>query len=439
MTNLLRVLPDFDLKPYSHILPSLEKALVSTGDLLTLEPVDVAKRAHVPPGEVKKLLDDLVQRLRTSFAPSADTSHEGESPLKKSTLDGRKLISTLDVHIDATLNGGIPAGYLTEVVGESAVGKTQFLLTLLLAVQLPPPLGLGKSALYISTEAPLPTSRLAQILEAHPRLSTLGPKDKPSLARVHSTHIHDLEAQDHILRYQVPVIVARHDVGIVILDSVAANYRPEFGKSESGASKNAAVSFGERSTQLIQLGALLRSLAQKNDLAVVVANQVADRFQSNPSHSRHSTQISQQSRQDSPLPPSRGYTGHPKSITESAQPSDCVPLISTSDPLSFDHQQAFTTGWGDEASPFTLSNGSANLKTPSLGLTWTNQLATRIALLKEPIYEDKMYAPGEERSVKGWRRRVKVVFSAWGKEGQTEFEVIRAGVKSCQIGRDDSL
>ncbi|KAK1019355.1 DNA repair protein rhp57, partial [Friedmanniomyces endolithicus] len=55
MTNLLSVLPDFDIQPYAHILPSLEKALISTADLLTLDALDVAKRAHVPPGDVRRL------------------------------------------------------------------------------------------------------------------------------------------------------------------------------------------------------------------------------------------------------------------------------------------------------------------------------------------------------------------------------------------------
>jgi len=55
MTNLLSVLPDFDIQPYAHILPSLEKALISTADLLTLDALDVAKRAQVPPGDGRRL------------------------------------------------------------------------------------------------------------------------------------------------------------------------------------------------------------------------------------------------------------------------------------------------------------------------------------------------------------------------------------------------
>lgn len=106
-------------------------------------------------------------------------------------------------------------------------------------------------------------------------------------------------------------------------------------------------------------------------------------------------------------------------------------MLSTDDPLALDHQQRFFTGWGDETD-------GGNLKTPSLGLTWTNQLATRIALLKEPIYEDRVYQPGEDKSISGWKRSAKVVFSAWCLEGKTEFEIWEGGIRSVAQIDDDS-
>ncbi|KAK1017820.1 DNA repair protein rhp57, partial [Friedmanniomyces endolithicus] len=139
-----------------------------------------------------------------------------------------------------------------------AAGKTQFLLTLLLSVQLSSAHGTAKSALYISTEAPLPTLRLVQILEEHPKLSALPSDERPTMARVQSAHIHDLEAQDHILRYQVPVVIKRHNVGLLVIDSIAANYRPEFDRGKAKGS--AAESLVNRSNQVTELGALLRHI-----------------------------------------------------------------------------------------------------------------------------------------------------------------------------------
>jgi DNA repair protein RAD57 len=60
----------------------------------------------------------------------------------------------------------------------------------------------------------------------------------PSLDRVISIVTPDLESQDHILRFQLPVAIRRHNIGLVVLDSVAANYRAEF--ERPGAIKNGA-------------------------------------------------------------------------------------------------------------------------------------------------------------------------------------------------------
>nr|POE93046.1 dna repair protein rhp57 [Quercus suber] len=128
MTNLLTVLPDFDLNPYSHILPSLEKAQIATADLLTLDAVDVAKRAQVPSGEVRKLTEALLAGLHAS---SSNATADGPTSafIPGSDLIKRwATISTLDDELDSVLRGGIGAGCLTEFVGESAAGKTQFLL-----------------------------------------------------------------------------------------------------------------------------------------------------------------------------------------------------------------------------------------------------------------------------------------------------------------------
>lgn len=127
MTNLLTVLPDFDSAPFTHILPSLEKALITTADLLTLEPIDIAKRGHVPAGEVKKLADALLEGLRDECVSKPIDGKAGESDAGRianspftggDQLSSPRAISTLDGILDERLNGGIHPGYLTEVTGE---------------------------------------------------------------------------------------------------------------------------------------------------------------------------------------------------------------------------------------------------------------------------------------------------------------------------------
>ena len=125
MTNLLTVLPDFDAKPFTHLLPSLERALISAADLLTLGALDVAKRAQVPPGEVKKLSDALLEGLQANLYDlekkhSNNEGNDAEAGIGSSlaVFEPCRSISTLDDTLDATFNGGIATEYLTEIVGE---------------------------------------------------------------------------------------------------------------------------------------------------------------------------------------------------------------------------------------------------------------------------------------------------------------------------------
>lgn len=297
-----------------------------------------------------------------------------------------------------------------------------------MSVQLDNQDGSPRTALYISTESQLQTNRLSQILESHPKLADLPPDQKPTLARIQSTRIHDLEAQEHILQYQVPVAIKRFNVGVIIVDSIAANYRAEFEKGGKPAH-----SLAKRSAQVSQLGTHLRDLARIHNIAIVVANQVADRFESQSMLAPLSQQQTQTPRAVSP---SQKSTTAPAAAASNIT----VPLmqheslLSTSYPLALDHQQRFFTGWGDDPIPHL----NATMKTPSLGLTWTNQLATRIALIRSPIYEDRAYHPGEDKSVAGWKRTMKIVFSAWSNEGETGYEIWQGGVRGLYDGSTDA-
>jgi DNA repair protein RAD57 len=290
----------------------------------------------------------------------------------------------------------------------SGVGKTQFLLTLLLAVQLPAPQGLAKSAIYISTEAALSTSRLSQLLSTHPQLRDLPPSQKPSLSNIHAIQVPDLEAQDHILRFQVPVAIKRFNVGLLVIDSIASNYRAEMDVLPSTSSiapvRTSSVQIlGERRAHLVRLGTLLRDLARTHEIAIVCSNQVADRF-------------------DSPIP----FSNH---SATSSMPAHSGMQTQGADPLTLDHQQRWFTGWGDRPSDVMLMGAG---KTPALGLVWSNQIAGRVALVKETR------DGGEDR---GRRRWMRVVFASW--MGQTngrgvEYEILSEGVRAVTKNEEDA-
>jgi DNA repair protein RAD57 len=135
MSDLLSVLPSFDARPFTHILPKLEKALVSCSDLLTLDALHVAKRAQLPASEIKKLADALVHSLSShDGSPNGPSDDAGEShgdggPNRDihfrsgDALLDQWMISTLDDKLDIALNGGIHSGYLTEITGERFVDE----------------------------------------------------------------------------------------------------------------------------------------------------------------------------------------------------------------------------------------------------------------------------------------------------------------------------
>lgn len=111
------MLPDFDTSRFQHLLPSLDKALVSTNDLVTLAPALVAKRAQVPAAELRKLVDALVPALHLHLGFGAEEPRTAAFLPASSHADALA-ISTLDTDLDQALLGGIRPGYLVEVTGE---------------------------------------------------------------------------------------------------------------------------------------------------------------------------------------------------------------------------------------------------------------------------------------------------------------------------------
>ncbi|KAG0647938.1 DNA repair protein [Hyphodiscus hymeniophilus] len=432
MTDLGVILPGFQTQQYVRLLLSLEKNLITTADLVTLDVVEIAKRAQLPLLDLKRLCNAVLEALHTSLGVSDNLESTPLQRPGKDLFNSWDTISTLDQELDAALGGGIPTGYITEVTGESGAGKTQFLLTLLLSAQLPSPHGLSSSVLYISTESALPTTRLSQLLRSHPALIAADPK--PSLDSVISILTPDLESQDHILRFQVPVAIRRHGIRLIILDSVAANYRAEF--ERPGAVSSSGANMGQRSSELVKLGHLLRTLAKEGNIAIVVANQVADRFSSGGSNSP----VLNRAMQSSPL--ARRSGGMPSSSIASVIPELGLPLqsipVSTTDALNLDHQQRWFTGWGDDPHPSHLT--IQNMKTPSLGLIWTTQISCRIALIKRPVYGPGLVADEDndrgEPVLRKWRRWMKVVFaphaavSGPGLDDAVEFEIRGDGLRA---------
>ena len=141
MTDLLHTLPDFPTRTYTHLIPSLEKNLISTTDLVTLDPLEIAKRAQLPLLDVKRLSKHVLARLQNQLGVIDNGDEElrkygdeqkPEETGKLSKSGGEiasqwSTISTLDVTFDSALGGGIPTGYITEIVGERFLPPLSYL------------------------------------------------------------------------------------------------------------------------------------------------------------------------------------------------------------------------------------------------------------------------------------------------------------------------
>ncbi|KAK7075165.1 DNA repair protein xrcc3 [Halocaridina rubra] len=163
--------------------------------------------------------------------------------------------------LDQFLGGGIPSYGITDITGESGCGKTQLALQLSLQAQLSPNHGgFGKGVAYICTECQFPVVRLHQLISQMKKKFPQGPESYTDRLFIH--HISDVDNLLDCIRYQLPALASRHQIGLVIIDSVAAVFR-----AEDGAEVN-------KPQALQMLGYKLHQLSSLNDIAVVTINQV---------------------------------------------------------------------------------------------------------------------------------------------------------------------
>ncbi|XP_072983342.1 DNA repair protein XRCC3 homolog [Typha latifolia] len=168
--------------------------------------------------------------------------------------------------LDRLLRGGLPCGSITELSGESGVGKTQLCLQLLLSALLPPSHGgLSASSLFIHSEFPFPLRRLSR-LPSHFSSSSSDPLDHVFVAAAHSPA--DLLA----LLSRADALLARSPsplpIRLVVVDSVAALFRSDFDNNASDLKR--------RSSLFFKIASKLKEQARRFGSVVVVTNQVVD-------------------------------------------------------------------------------------------------------------------------------------------------------------------
>ena len=168
-------------------------------------------------------------------------------------------ITTGSKQLDTLLAGGIETGSVTEIFGESGIGKSQFCHTLAVTCQLPLDMGGGEGkCLYIDTYG---TFRPARILAITNRYGLNGEEvlDNIAYARAYNT---DQQLQ---LLNDASAMMCETRFSLLIVDSATSLYRTDF------------YGRGELSNRQNHLGKFLRSLRRLTDeygIAVVITNEV---------------------------------------------------------------------------------------------------------------------------------------------------------------------
>ncbi|ANB14419.1 putative DNA-dependent ATPase RAD57 [Sugiyamaella lignohabitans] len=375
---------------FDSLLSAFEEFEITTADLVVNDPKVIAQRCGRSQVELLRFLNIFYKEALNGLEfinigelqdgkldkNTACLSGTSSSPLQESCISTR-MLTTGDSKFDSELRGGIPAGYITEVSGESGSGKSNFLTQLCVTVQLPKALGgLEKSALYICTESGFETRRLIDMIEYIKQTHSLN-ESQISSDNVHCINCRDQEHLEQVLKYQLPVAIERFNVGILLIDSIAAHLRAEFDLQH----------VQQRNNKLILLSRHLRKLASLNELAVVIANQVSDRFIRN------------------------------------------LPAHSEPDALFLDHQIRWFSGWEEPnivvppSSSFHSSQQSTPAtterpRTPSLGLAWSNCIDQRIVLKRALLPDGSSH------------RTFNIVFSPFSPQSCTPFKIMKGGVYS---------
>lgn len=155
--------------------------------------------------------------------------------------------------LDALLGGGLERGAITQVYGPPAAGKTNIALSAAATVA-----AAGEHAVYIDTEG-LSVDRFEQVVS--PRAEATDADVDTVASRIIIEDAHDFDEQREAVRDSATFA---DQAGLIVLDSATGFYRLQRDDADEGSTLRALT---DQITHLL-------SLARKNDLAVLVTNQV---------------------------------------------------------------------------------------------------------------------------------------------------------------------
>ncbi|NWT91463.1 XRCC3 protein, partial [Urocynchramus pylzowi] len=259
----------FDLNPKT--IAALKKAdIKSVKEILNLSGADLQRLMKLSSADIQCLLRTVSHTLRRNSMLTALQLYQDKDHF---TSQHQKLSLGCSV-LDNLLKGGIPLVGITELAGESSAGKTQISLQLCLCVQYPYKYGgLESGAVYICTEDVFPSKRLQQLIDQQQKLRADVPAEIIQKIRFGNSifveQAADLDTFQQCIR-RLSLLLARGMVRLVVIDSMAALFRCEFGPAEAAL----------RARYLQTFGAQLHSLSTRFSTPIMCINQVWDQIAS---------------------------------------------------------------------------------------------------------------------------------------------------------------
>ena len=187
--------------------------------------------------------------------------------------------------LDSALGGGVPTGSITELVGPAGAGKTQFCLTLAVAAAAPRRLGgLDAGVVFVDTEQKFSGARVAQIAaNVFPSAYGVSSDDAAHERDAKATALRALTEKILVLTPStlsetlqrlsgLEEALVDHAVRLLVVDSVAALARAEFGTGRGQLAR--------RQELLGQIASVLKQQAERLHMAALVTNQVTTRVRS---------------------------------------------------------------------------------------------------------------------------------------------------------------
>ncbi|WFD00425.1 DNA repair protein rhp57 [Malassezia yamatoensis] len=312
---------------------------------------------------------------------ASDVFHPSTSYLTLNQLRLKSFLSTGQPALDECMGGGFTKGMVSELLGESASGKTQMLLSttvsVALALHTPQSVllgGKGESVALITTQgrsaARHMVHRLVEITSA--QLHNLPADQLQSaihavLRNVSIACAFSYETAQHVLCYMLPAMILRfheqyHDhhtpppIGLVALDSIPPLLQHDILQEES---ESISVSPTARAAKLHALAEQLREIAMgsADKIAVVVVNHVSDAFDQDRAYVRQAIA---------------------KNLLGSEIPKEKSPAVVPNThllPLSYATQAVHFSGLLS-----SVQHRDSHLKTAQLGLVWANCINARFLL-----------------------------------------------------------